>query len=76
MKNQSQDLNETIKERYALINKKTAFLKNAAKALGKSPHTLRNHWVGGFWDTPEDSQEEFLQLINDEIETQELKETA
>jgi len=76
MNKQSQDLSNEIKERYALINKKTAFIKKAAGVMGKSPNTLRNHWVGGFWMTPGDSQDEFLKLINEEIEDQKLKEIA
>jgi len=76
MNKQSQDLNDEIKERYALINKKTAFIKKAAKEMGKAPNTLRNHWVGGFWMTPEDLQGKFLQCINNEIQDQKLKQIA
>lgn len=72
MKDETQKLNDQIADRYSLINKKTAFIKKAAEKLGNSPHTIRNHWVGGFWNTPEDSQEEFLELIEEEIKEQSI----
>lgn len=63
-------MDNRIKERYALINKKTSFIKKAAQELGKSPSTIRNHWVGGFWMVPENSQSKFLELIEEELTMQ------
>lgn len=61
---------ENIKSNHKQINNKTKFIIEAADYFKKSPSTIRNHWLGGFWMIPNDYQDDFIKLQQNWIKIQ------
>jgi hypothetical protein len=62
---------EQIKDLYSQIKQKTKFIEAAAKAIGRSPNSLRNHWFSEFWSIPAEHQETVKLLLEETIKGQE-----
>jgi hypothetical protein len=67
---------ENIQELYSRIEHKTNFIKLAAKDLGRSPLTLRQHWFAHFWSIPEEYQPRVVELLQNTIKKQNEKAKA
>lgn len=61
---------EEIKELYSQINRKTEFMVELAKALGKRPNTLKNHWFTLFWSIPIELELFVLEFLKEKIKSQ------
>ena len=44
---------DNIKQMYVQVNDRIDYITKLADHLGKSVHTLQNHWFSGFWAIPE-----------------------
>lgn len=51
---------------------KTEFILLLASETGKSPNTIRQHWLSnaGFWSIPEDEQDRVIELLQKTIAIQ------
>lgn len=59
-----------IKALYKQIKGKRDFIEYAAAYFGLKPTSIRNHWVGNFWQIPETKQEEMVTLMQNWIKNQ------
>ncbi len=66
---------ENIKTLFHQLDNKTDFILLASEDLGKSPNTLRHHWLSksGFWRVPEEYQPRLVELLQNTLATKNAK---
>ena len=69
--NQTVTAIDEIKQLYSQINKKTKWIEDTAKDIGKSPLSLRHHWFAQFWKIPDEYQPRVIELLKTTIKNQE-----
>ena len=55
---------------YPQINSKTDFILQFSTHIGKSVHTLHNHWFARFWAIPLEHQEKTVDFMQKYIANQ------